>query len=251
MILRLSLDAMRANLEMARNFADKKGVQLSFMIKHQFYSAFMVELLKGQKVYTNSDVEGWEDIYTSNRVTVVDAFDRREGLTIEEAKGVVDKDVAIVNFCCCNGKIPSEEDLKSIAEYLHCIGFKKVSFGGSLLLGYRNIAGDEVRVGEALLTGYSSEPFGVYFDGMTNPFEVDLEVWSSSKDGVVVRYGFMDIGGFTDARVSCCNTDFSVLDVGSKGWSNYKKGDLITLRPDYYSLIKFAYKWGMQNVEFV
>lgn len=249
MILRLNVDVMKANLEVLKRFAEGKGVGLALMMKYQFWADFMSELLEGEQVYTNRDMKGWENIYTSERVVVVDAFDRREGLTIEQAKGVVCKDVAIVNFYCCNGKIPLESDLSDIACRLYAIGFNKVSFGGSLLLDYRNIAGDEIRVGEALLTGYLSEPYSGYFAGMSNPFEVDLEVWSSSRDGVVVRYGFMDIGGFTNVGVKCCNTDFSVLNLRYNGWKDYKKGDLITLKPDYFTLIRLVDKWGMQNVE--
>lgn len=247
MKVRLNIDVMRANLEGIRQFAQKRELLLSFMVKHQFWSDFMVDLLKDEQVYTNKTVIGWENIYESPRITIVDAFDRREGLTLDEARQVENKDIAIVNFCCCNGKMPAEENLVHIAEHLHTAGFKRVSFGGSLLLRYRNVAGDEIRVGEALLTGYSSEPYESYFIGMRNPFELDLEVWSSSKDGVVVRHGFMELGGFTDVRTKCVNTDFSVLDV--KDWKKYQKGDVITVQPDYYTLIKIADKWRMTNVE--
>lgn len=249
MKVKLNLEVMRSNLGVINEFAKRKGVKPSFMIKHQLWSDFMVKLLNGQQVYTNSDVMVWENIYSSERVTIVDAFDRREGVTIEESKQVKDKDIAIVNFCCCNGRVPTEENLMNISEYLKAIGFKTVSFGGSLMLNFNKIYGDEIRVGEALLTGYSAEPYEAYYSGLKNPFEVDIEVYSSSKDGVVVRHGFMEIGGFTDVRTKCVNTDFTVLNI--REWDKYKSGSVITLKPDYYTLIKLADKWRMTNVELI
>lgn len=243
MKVRLKRDVMMANLEVIRNLADERGLEVSFMIKHQLRCTFIFELLKGEKVYTNTcALQWWENIYSNKRITVVDAFDRREGITMDEANMVKDKNVAMVNFCCCNKVIPSVSILETVSKNLHQMGFKRVSFGGSFLLNDKNCFDqdfDEIRVGEALLTGYSSLPdFETYFDGMANPFELELRVWSSSSDGVVVRYGFMELGGFTDIKTKCVNTDFSVLDV--KDWRKYKKGDLITVKPDYYTLIRIA-----------
>lgn len=245
MKVRLKVDVMRDNLEVIRDFADKRGVGLSFMIKHQFGCDFIDKLLKGEHVYTNKSVsKGWENIYLSNRITIVDAFENREGITLSDANIVENKDIAIVNFSCCSGLQPLCKDLQEITRNLHILGFKKVSLGGSILLSYDSCykpSIDEIRIGEALLTGYSSYPLGRYFDGLTNPFEMDLDVWSSSKHGVVVRHGFLDLGGFTDIKTKCVNTDFSVLDV--KDWRKYKKGDVITVKPDYYTLIKIASHW--------
>ncbi len=249
MKLTLNTSKLNHNLSVLKETTRESGLLLSFMVKHQLHCDAIADVLKGERVYTTGGVGGWVDIYNTAGIHVVDAFDRREGITLEEAKLVDLKDTAIVNFCCCNGKIPTELDIEWIGERLHQMGFARVSVGGSLILNYKAKGADEVRVGEALLTGYSSEPYRAYYPNMVNPFEAELEVWSVTDDTVVVREGFTRIGGFTDAVTRCVNTDFTVIQIGLG--HGYKAGDKLVLKPNYYTLFKYADRYGLGDIEVV
>jgi hypothetical protein len=84
---------------------------------------------------------------------------------------------------------------------------------------------------------------------MDNPYSVILDVIASSEDGVVVKHGFLEIGGFTDVETRCVNTDCSVLMI--EDWERYSEGSRIKVKPDYFTLIKLADKGYMDNVETV
>lgn len=247
MKLKLSMTKLQHNLSVLKQVTRKSGLLLSVMVKHQFWCDSIAEALKDERVYTTGTANGWIDIYNTEGVHVVDAFDKREGISLEEAKLVEVKDTAIVNFCCCNGKIPTEDDIVWIGEYLHAMGFATVSVGGSLMLDYKANGADEIRVGEALLTGYSSEPYGAYYPDMVNPFEVEFDVWSVQEGSVVVREGFMKIGGFTNATTACVNTDFTVINIGVG--HRYQAGDKIVLKPDYYTIFKYADRYSLHDIE--
>jgi len=229
------------------NWSAERRVEVSWMIKHQFDSLHIREVLKNSGcVYTTKEDLHWECIYTSPRITIVDAFDRREGITMKEAKSVKNKDIAIVNFYCCNEIKPTVEDLNRIYKSLKDMGFKWISYGGSMMMNYDKFLCDEIRVGEALLTGYSTVD-ECYFPDMHNPYSVILDVMESSEDGVVVKHGFLEIGGFTDVEARCVNTDCTVLMI--EDWERYSAGSKIKVQPDYFTLIKLADKGYLNNVE--
>jgi len=239
MQVQLNQTILESNKKGLYEVASNLGVSLAFMMKHQFHrTPQIVEVLKDSRVYTDSDDNSWLDLYTSDGIVVVDAFDHREGVSMAEASEVKNKGTAIVNFCCCNGKIPLQSDLIAIHSELKGFGYPTISFGGSMMLVEDTLPCEELRVGEALLTGYSSFPYNTPFDGLENPFTIDMEVWSSSANGVVVHHGFLELGGFTDVKAHCINTDFSVFDV--EDWTMYEKGSVITVHPDYYTLIRLA-----------
>jgi len=237
---------MTANGIAIVDWSVERQVEIAWMIKHQFDSLHIRDILKTMQVYTTKKDKYWECIYTSPRITIVDAFDRREGVTVKEAKLVENKDIAIVNFYCCNEIKPTVDDLNRIYESLKDMGFKWISYGGSMMLNYEKFLCDEVRVGEALLTGYSTVD-DCYFPNMTNPYSVILDVMASSEDGVVVKHGFLEIGGFTDIEARCVNTDCSVLMI--EDWQRYSAGSKIKVQPDYFTLIKLADKGYLENVE--
>lgn len=247
MRLRLNINALERNLLVLKEFATLKGVALSVMAKRQFHHPDIQGLLRKHdvKTYTTGDVAGWVDIYNNKWVQVVDAVDKREGISMKEAEDVVHKGVAIVNFCCCTKKIPTEYETFIVTRRLQDMGYETVSMGGSLLLGYDNIHCDEIRIGEAFFTGYSSEPYEKPYQGMENPFEIEFDVWSGTSQQAVIRQGFFTIGGFTDAKAVCVNTDFSVIELSDA--RQYRNGKLV-LKPDYYTLIKVADKYGLDNV---
>jgi hypothetical protein len=231
------------------NWATERKMEVAWMVKKQFDVPHIREMLKNNgSVYSTKEDKHWENIYTSPRVTIVDAFDRREGITMTEAEEVKDKDTALVNFFCCNEIKPTVSDLNRIYKSLKDMGFKWISFGGSMMMNYDNFLCDEIRVGEALLTGYSCVDEG-YFPNMLNPYSVILDVMSSSEDGVVVSHGFLEIGGFTDVEARCVNTDCSVLMV--EDWERYSAGSKIKVKPDYYTLVKLADKGYMEDIEYV
>ena len=230
-------------------WAAERQMEVSWMVKKQFDARHIRKILKNSgSVYTTKEDVHWENIYTSPRVTIVDAFDRREGITMRDAVEVKDKDIALVNFFCCNEIKPTVSDLNRIYTALKDMGFKWISYGGSMMMNYDDFLCDEIRVGEALLTGYSCVD-EEYFPNMANPYSVVLDVMASSEDGVVVSHGFLEIGGFTDIEARCVNTDCSVLMI--EDWQRYSVGSKIKVKPDYYTLVKLADKGWFENVEMV
>jgi len=239
MLVTFSRKTLYKNMLKIKEVALDCGVDVAFMVKSQMKWVFLRDCLKGERVYTTDfDSHDWVNIYGCKGITVVDAFERREGVTVEESKFVENKSLAIVNFNCCKGGIPSQFDLMIIDQELKKIGFKRVSFGGSLVLKLPKIYGDEIRVGEALLTGFSSEPYHSYYRGMGNPFTIEFKVYSASQDGVVIKKGLLDIGGFTCHRVKCVTTDFTVIEMAN--WESIKKAGVVRLKPDYFTLLKLS-----------
>ena len=222
---------LRNNLDQIKS----KHQNVSFLIKRQLLFSDISNELKNEVVYSTG-AKGYVDIYNSDCCTIVDAFDRREGITIRQAEAVKDKQTAIVNFACCNGLVPKASDVNRIYDILKTQGWKKVSMGGSLLLWYDDIQADEIRVGEALLTGYSTI-YNEYYLECSNPFEITLDMYGSNEDHYILNTGFQYLGGFTNCEPECVNTDFTIIS---------KRYDIAThkeimLQPDYYTLMKLAF----------
>lgn len=231
MLVTLNEKQLKNNLEILKS----NHSNLAFLVKRQLLFEGLTKLLKNEKVYSTG-AEGYEDIYNSDECTIVDAYDSREGITLEEAKTHHTKKTAIVNFACCNGLVPKEHEVNEIYETLKSYGWEKVSMGGSLMLWYPNIKADEIRVGEALLTGYSTL-FENYYDDCKNPFGIAVDVYKENKKNWIVKTGFQYFGGFTNCDPECVNTDFTVFSKEH----DIKIGSRLWLEPDYYTLIKLAF----------
>lgn len=258
MKLKVKISALLRNLNAIKRFSAERDLTTSLMMKKQFKSKWLESFLYHENVYTNGDSHLWQNIYTGGSV-VIDAFDNREGINMYEAASRKFKRTAIVNFACCNGKIPKASELDNIAKILKKLGYAKVSYGGSVLLDNPEILEytswyDEIRIGEAFLTGH-------FFNGknhknlleMENPFELELNVLKAEPKGfkhrVVVDSGFLELGGFTnDIKIKCMNTDLTVFELDE--WHTPNPDKLI-VNPDYYTLIKYAHKYGFDNVEVV
>lgn len=233
-IMKVSLDkeALRHNVSVIKSQCDS----VAFMVKSQILSKDLLEVLEGHKVYTTLPHPKALDIYSTDDIVIVDAFESREGVTMTEAKERKTKGTAILNTFCCSSLIPSVEDVNDAYDSVKAMGYKIVSMGGSMLLTYEGIKYDELRVGEIMLTGYSTV-YNNQFLNCLNPYSVEVDVYKETEDTWVVRQGFLSFGGFTNVKPICVNTDFTVF-----AKNDLKEADgKLTLFPDYYSLIKLAY----------
>lgn len=240
---------LKNNLDNLNAICKENGLKTAYMIKKEMMLGFILNVISGQKIYTTDDsfLDGIINIYAEDKdFVIVDAFDRREGITMQEAKASPRK-TAIVNFFCCEKKIPKEKDLKRIVKELRSYGFENISFGGTMMLFYPFRGYDEIRMGEALLTGYSTV-FNKTIPTLLNPFWIDCEVVKADKDRLLIKEGFLDIGGFTNYETLSVNTDWTVI---KNNQFNYKAGDIISLCPDYYTLMKLAKNGVMNNVEII
>lgn len=231
--------------------ASKKGLNVAFIVKHQIldYEIATMMRLKENKLYsTMKKYHNVVDMYSDENIVIVDAFEKREGISMEEASLIENKDTAIVNFYCCENKIPTEADLEWITDELKEMGYKTVSLGGSMLLEYDYEGYDEIRVGEAFLTGYSTVQ-GRYFEGLENPYSIKVDVHKKDIGRVIVKHGFLEIGGFTNAETICVNTDFTVIK--DDGSLEYDLDGKLILKPDYYTLIKLAHNGDLKDVEYI
>jgi hypothetical protein len=210
--------------------------KVAFLIKSQLLFSSIRDILRNEVLYTTNEVDGAINIYNDSNIVVVDAFDRREGILMEEAEKLREKETAIVNFCCCSNDVePTAQEVSDIHKTLKEYGFKKVSVGGSLLLDY-DIEVDEIRVGEAFLTGYSTI-YNTYFKGCENPFTIRIDIEKETESTYLINRGFLELGGFTNCKAICVNTSYSVF----KKDVEVENGQII-LKPDYYTLIKLADK---------
>ena len=198
-----------------------------FLIKRQLLFDDLCEILKDEKVYSTGS-DQYENIYDSKDSVVINAFDDREGITMSEAKTYHTKKTAIVNFACCNGLLPTEQEVNDIYDKLKSYGWEKISMGGSVMLWYDNIKADEIRVGEILLTGYSTI-FNEYYKGCSNPFALDVNVYKENDKNWIINTGFQYFSGFTNCKPECVNTDFTVINKKHQ----IKAGSKLRLKPDY------------------
>lgn len=231
MLVTLKKEQLKNNLQEIKS----RNSNVVFLIKRQLLFEDLCETLKDEKVYSTGS-DQYENIYDSEDCVVVDAFDNREGITLDEAKTYSKKKTAIVNFACCNGLLPTAQEVNEIYDKLKSYGWEKVSMGGSLMLWYENIKADEIRVGEAFLTGYSTI-YNEYYANCKNPFEVLVDIHKENKDNWIVNTGFEYLGGFTNCTPECINTDFTVISKKHK----IKVGNKLRLEPDYYTLMKLAF----------
>lgn len=233
----------RNNIDILREWSDKRGISLSFMIKWQLlqYAFLRFELLKSDvKVYTTKDdiANFAVNIYNNESTVIVDAVDKREGIEMKDIDRIKDKEdkLAVVNFYCGNHILPTPKKVDEICNTLKK-SFGGVSLGGSMMLWFDNKNYDEVRIGECLLTGYSTV-FDRFYEPLQNPFKIEVPIWANRYGRVLVNTGFLSFGGFTNIKPVCVNTDITVFNERDIEWSN-KIGHII-LRPDYFTLIKMA-----------
>jgi len=214
----------------------KKSVRFpSFMIKKEFLHQIWVSHLQKEKMYSNIDGVYWDNIYDDPKYTIVDAFDQREGITMEQAKLVQYKHTAVVNFYCCNNKIPTLLDLQTIYDNLTHVGYENVSFGGSMIMFY-DFHQAETRIGEVLYTGYC-DAFEQMYPGCESPYKMYVPVAKETDTTYVVNYGLRYFSGFSNVTPLCVNTDVSVFRKADITAEN----GMLMLHPDYYTLIKLAH----------
>jgi hypothetical protein len=231
MKVRFNQDVLKSNLQIIK----ERHSNVAFLIKSQLLSQEIIDVLKNEKVYSNKDGK-YPNIYNDSGYTIIDAYDKREGLTMQEAAFVKDKATAIINFYCCNELIPTSEDINQIQKKISSLGYRVVSFGGSMMLWYDDISVDEIRIGEALYTGYSTV-FNKYYLECQNPYEIEVDITKETAIGYIVPHGFLEFGGFTNVKPICVNTDISVFHKSDIQSQNGK----LLLKPDYFTLIKMAH----------
>ena len=208
----------------------------AFMVKKEFINQAWVQYLRDDQMYSNIDGVYWDNIYSHKDYTIIDAFDQREGISMDEARRSINKTkVAVVNFYCCNGKIPTLLDLDSIYETLRHMGYKRVSFGGSMIMFY-DYDKAETRIGEVLYTGWC-DAFKKMYPQCKSPYTLYLDVAKETDKTYVVNTGSKYLAGFSNAMPVCVNTDVSVFSKDDVTADNGK----IALHPDYYTLIKLAW----------
>lgn len=246
MKLSCSIGGLIRNRDFIKDICNSKNLELAFMIKKQLAIPEIMSVLDNEKVYTTEESSKAKSIYHDKNIVIVDAFERREGISVTDAVKIASSELtAIVNFYCCEERIPTDTDLNRIYKKLKSSGFGRVSFGGSMFIEFDYTEYDEMRVGEAFLTGYST----VYNKEISecNPFSVELDIYKEEADRYVVEHGFLEIGGFTDADTVCVNTDFTVIE--KRSGMVERNGKLI-LHPDYFTLIKLAHNGDLKNAEF-
>lgn len=247
MKLYCNLDILENNKKVIDGMALLKNVDIAYMIKSQLISKKLLQIISNKKIYTTEDKGiNTVNIYNNNSITIIDAFDQREGVTITEALEVQNKDVAIVNFYCCNKKIPTDYELKRITEKLREIGYNTISLGGSMLMEYNYSGYDELRVGEAFLTGYSTV-YNKSFNGLYNPYTLEIDIHKENKDTLIVKSGFLELDGFTNNKAKCINTDFTVFNKTNTTRLDKK----VILKPDYYTLIKLASRGILKDAIYI
>lgn len=232
------------NIEAVHAFAAECEVTAAFMMKPMLDCKVMRDALRNQVVYTTAEHPQWTNIYATDGVHVVDGLDTREGITMQEAEKVEQKDVAIVNAYCCMNEWTNLKDVNAMYWGLKDAGFKKVSMGGTVLMHQDVVIADELRIGEAMLTGTLAGTRVEPFAGMANPWYVHLPVWKRNKHGAVIRKGFCELAGFTDADVLCNNTEMMVVDT-------QQKSRFVMLQPDYYSLVRMGHNGMLADVEVI
>jgi len=230
------------NIEAVHKFANECEVTAAFMMKPMLDCKVMRDALRHQVVYTTDKHSEWTNIYGTKGVHVVDGLDHREGISLEEAEKQEQKDVAIVNAYCCMNEWTNLKDVNALYWALKDAGYEKVSMGGTVLMHQEYVIADELRIGEAMLTGTLAGTRTEPFEGMANPWYVHLPVWKRNKHGAVIKKGFCELAGFTDADVVCNNTEMLVVDTP-------QKSSWVMLQPDYYSLVRMGHNGLLRDVE--
>lgn len=227
-------------------FAKQRNTNISFMIKEQFLHEFIMRHLSNQKVYSTTSEYGCIDIYSTIGIDVVSCLQDREGISVDVASRMSRKKTALINFGCDEGDLPSLLKINCAHIKMKEIGYETVSIGGGAILWYDFKHFDEIRIGEALITGYSSTKKKM-FDNLRNPFTVEFEVFKCFDDKLVLKGGFLRVGGFTNIDIIDNSTQFTIIPnlIGAQGVRSVK------LKPDYYTLIKLADKGYFDNVEII
>ena len=226
----LDRDALVDNIIQCNNFCRDKNVDVSFMLKSYFLrDDFLRELFAKQKTYTTCSCNGF--LKYDSVCFVADLLEKREGLDKAYfAHHYGNGEYAILNCYCASEKLPTEAELKCAIDFLHENGYV-VSAGGTVIGYYDNNDYDELRIGEGVLTGYSTV-VKKNFIGCTNPFTIEMDIEQLKDDFVLVNHGFLELGGFTDTKPLFVNTDLSGFDIKTA------RTGKVVVHPDYYTLIK-------------
>ena len=258
--MKLTLDKSRLihNRQTIDEICFDKGIQVAYMIKRQFICDFIKKILYKEKVYTTGEDQDFINIYNgNNNIVIIDALDNREGISLFESEKlpleIRQKSTAIVNTFCSSNHIPTECELSLVVKELYNQNFDKVSLGGSMLLYYDFNQYNEIRIGEALLTGYSTV-YNEYFEKLVNPFiikekMIKCEPLGNFHNRVLINKGFLEVGGFTNAKVISCTTDFTILEIENR-YCNRNENE-VALAPDYFTLIKLADKGIFKDAEII
>lgn len=241
-LIHFDADALSSNADKIITNESIRGLSVAFIVKHQLLNKDVFNVLKNKpvKIYTTRNMfNGVTNMYDCEDTVIVDAFEQREGISLEEASRIKHKRTAVVNFYCCENRLPSDYDLTAITRELRDMGFVNVSLGGSMLIEYDYAGYDEIRVGEAMLTGYSTV-FNKYFEDLVNPYTLHVDVYGKRDGRIILKHGFLEIGGFTNAKTVCVNTDFTVIE--DNDTLEYTSDGKLILKPDYFTLIKLAHK---------
>lgn len=225
----LSRDVLKDNIARCLELANSKGVDLSFMVKRQFLKDdFIRKELLNYRTYTTKNIDGFLNY---KDFVVADILEKREGESKEyfESHNGNGK-IVIMNCYCATNILPSEENLEDAVAYLHEKGYK-VSAGGTVIGFYENKDYDEIRIGEGLLTGYSTVKKESFY-GCKNPYSIEIDIAKEQDDFLLAEHGFLELGGFTDTKPMFINTDLSGFEKSTQ------KDGKIVVRPDYYTLIK-------------
>lgn len=202
----------------------------SFMMKAQFLKDKEIrDLFAHYKTYTTSNI--WGFLRYDKDCLVADLLEEREGYSkeyFEKRQG--SGDWAILNCYCASEKLPTEKELSSAIRFLKDRGYR-VSAGGSVIAYYENREYDEIRIGEGVLTGYSTVLMDKFLS-CENPFTLKVRIEKEQEHFLLTKHGFLEFGGFTNTQPVFVNTDLSGFN------KDTRDGDFIKVNPDYYTLVK-------------
>ena len=244
--IRFYADRLKKNHELFKKYCQENDISLSYMVKKQLMIDYFLEIIKDTKIYTTAVYNGnvkcnCVNIYDEKSdLDIVDIFDKREGIKVEEIIPE-EKTTAIVNFVCGNKKIPTEVDIKNITKTLREKKYKNISLGGTLMMNYKCFDYDEIRIGAGIFVGCSElwqdDAFGF-------PYEIDCKVVKADDETFLVNTGILDFYDFVNYKVESLCTDWTIF---KQNEIKVKAGDLVTLLPDCYTLIKLGHNKRLEK----
>lgn len=244
--IRFYANRLKENHERFKKYCKEKNISLSYMVKKQLLLDYFLETIKDTKIYTTVDYNGsvdcnWINIYDKKSdLDIVDIFDKREGIAVEEIIPE-QKTTAIVNFVCGNKKVPTEKDIENITKVLREKKYKNISLGGTLMMNYKCFDYDEIRIGAGIFVGCSE----LWLDSNYGfPYEIDCEVIKADDETFLVNTGILDFYGFVNYEVISLCTDWTIFKQNER---KVKAGDLVTLLPDCYTLIKLGHNKRLEK----
>lgn len=238
---------LERNLIKVRDFVEQNGYCFAMMLKKQLAVPAITDILDKYetKVYTTANIKNYINIYEdSPDFDIIDILDFREGKLLADIDKP--KEGAIINTHCGSHIVPSKLDICNAYSDIKKKGYKKISLGGSLVLQYLNCGVrlcDEIRVGEAVLLGYSCVFKDKFVLKLEKPFEIRCEVSKSDSSGILLNEGFLKFEGFQNREVKSLCTDWTILQPDE----GIKKGDRLFLYPDFTTLMKLT-NYGFYNI---